>query len=384
MGKKITIVHLRASNFYGGPEKQIIEHLRRLDQNCYTGWLVSFVEGEKENEMLQVAQKEGIKSVGIPMACQIDCRSLFRLLKLIRRLDADLLCVHGYKACVMGWLAGKRTKIPVLAFSRGDTSENKKVAFYEWLERRILHKVDGIIAVSGGQQRKLEANGIQRQKIWVIQNAISVNAHAHELSPQKKTEIFQELNIPLKSKLVVSAGRLSPEKGHRYFVEAIATLGEKGQGSFFVFCGEGVCREDLERQARNLGVFERCRFAGFRRELPEIFSAMELFVLPSLSEGLPNVLLEAFASGKPVVATAVGGVPEIVDNGVNGLLVPPQRADLLSEAIERFLLNPQLGQEMGISGYTKVKSSFTFEAQTRNLETRYDQLLSAFVGGTRR
>jgi glycosyltransferase involved in cell wall biosynthesis len=380
MEKKLTIVHVRASNFVGGPEKQIIEHLKRLDPNRFIGWLVSYIESEKGNELLQVAQREGIRRVGIPMACQVDYRSLFRLLKLIHRLEPDLLCVHGYKACLMGWWAGKRAKVPVLAYSRGDTGENKKVALYEWLERRILPKVDGVIAVSEGQKRKCEALGIQSQKIWVVRNAISVNAHDKELRPPRKKEIFQELKIPLKSKLVVTAGRLSPEKGQRYFVEAIAKLGEKGRDSYFVFCGDGPCREDLEKQARDLGVLERCRFAGFRHDLPEIFSAMDLLVLPSLTEGLPNVLLEALASAKPVVATAVGGVPEIVDNEVNGLLVPPQRADLLSEAIERILLNPQLGQKMGISGYTKVKSDFTFETQTRKLEARYNQIVSAFGG----
>jgi glycosyltransferase involved in cell wall biosynthesis len=380
MNIKRTIVHLRASNFVGGPEKQIIEHLKRLNQNRYNGWLVSFLEGRKENEMLQVARREGLNNCAIPTACPIDGRSLFKLLKLIRQLEADLICVHGYKACVMGWWVGKKANIPVLAFSRGDTGENRKVVFYEWLERRFLAKLEGIIAVSEGQKRLLEAKGLRKKNIWVVQNAIAIDAHALELSSERKIEVFHQFGIPQAAKLVVSAGRLSPEKGHRYLLEAIARLKKEERKYYFMFCGEGPCRADLEKQSEGLGISDQCHFPGFSRALPEILSAMDLLVLPSLSEGLPNVVLEAFASGKPVVASAVGGVPEIVANEVNGLLVPPQRPDLLSAAIDRILSNPELGKTMGLAGYSKVKSSFTFEAQTEQLEERYNQILSSSGG----
>jgi len=378
MEEKRTIVHIRASNFVGGPEKQILEHLKRLNRQNFQGWLISFKEGRTENELLLRAQQEGLNHIGIPMAWALDLGALFRLIKTIRQIKADLLCVHGYKACLMGWGAGEKVHIPVMAFSRGDTGENQKVAFYEWLERRFLPKMDGIIAVSEGQKRKLESQGIKGETIGVVQNAVAIKPQSGEPVPIPKEEIFHRLAIPAQAKLVVSAGRLSPEKGHRYLVEAIAGLKIKQPGAFFLFCGDGPCREALEKQAHELGVLDRTLFSGFRRDLPEIFSVMDLFVLPSLSEGLPNVILEAFASGKPVVASDVGGVSEIVNHEVNGLLVPPQQSDHLAEAIERILSDPLWGKEMGNSGHEKVKAEFTFEAQTEKLEKRYLQVLSAF------
>ena len=166
----------------------------------------------------------------------------------------------------------------------------------------------GIIAVSEGQKRKLESWGINGKTIWVVKNAVAIQAQSLGHVLASKSEISLRLGIPDQAQLVVSAGRLSPEKGHRYLIEAIAGLRKKQPDAYFVFCGEGPCREALERQAKDLGILDRCRFPGFCRDLPEILSAMDLFVLPSLSEGLPNVILESFASAKPVVASNVGGV----------------------------------------------------------------------------
>lgn len=370
------ILHLRASNFAGGPEKQIFEHLKRLNKSEFWGGIASFKEHKGTNPLSEKAQKEGMPYLEIPMASSLDFRAQPILTRIVRDHRIDLLCVHGYKACLMGFWAGKRTKKPVLAFSRGDTNENRKVAFYEWLERKTLPAMAGIVTVSEEQKRKLASSGIRNKKIWVVHNAVEHSLNRNGFSAQREREFFQELNIPRGSKLVVTAGRFSPEKGHRYLIEAIAKLPQK-KDIFFVFCGDGVCRGDLERQAKKVGVMEQLRFPGFRQDLQEFFSIMDLLVLPSLTEGLPNVVLEAFACAKPVVATRVGGVPEIVEDGVNGFLVPPANPRLLAEAIINCLSSKGLGRSFGEAGYQKVKSGFTFESQTQKLERIYKEILTA-------
>jgi glycosyltransferase involved in cell wall biosynthesis len=369
-------MHLIATNFYGGPEKQIVQHLKRLNSDHFLGQIASYLEYGGANELLDKAQKEGLIVHGIPMEGPLDFRAQFRLHNLISREKVDLLCVHGYKACVMGWWARRNLKVPVIAFSRGYTSENLKIAFYNWLERKAIGRLDGIIAVSEGQRKRLESLGIFGGKSWVVHNAISVNSAVPEPSAELRKKVFQNLGIPEDSKLVVTAGRLSPEKGHKYFVEAISKLGKTKDTIRFVFCGEGMCQKDLETESRKLHIHERCVFAGFRRDLDEIFPVMDLFVLPSLTEGLPNVLLEAYACAKPVVATNVGGVPEVVENGVSGLLVPPKRPDLLAEAIQRLLGSPHLMKTMGKAGHEKVKNEFSFEIQTGLLEKIYLETLA--------
>lgn len=368
------IMHLIATNFYGGPEKQIIEHLKGLNKCNFEGIVASFLEGGN-NEILERASNADLKHCTIPMCGPLDFSAYFYLNKIIRQYKVSLLCTHGYKACVMGWLAARRNRIPALAFSRGYTSENIKVAFYEWLEQQVLKNVDGIVAVSEGQMKKLQSLGIFGRKSWVIHNAVNVAESLTAVTKKEKAEVFERLGVPQQALLVVAAGRLSPEKGHRYLVEAVAKTQPLERDVCYLFCGEGQCMAELQAQSRDLGIMDRCIFPGFRRDLQDIFKVMDLLVLPSLTEGLPNVVLEAFALAKPVIATKVGGVPEVIDNDKNGILVPPKRPDLLAEAINKCLFAPEISRQMGEAGYCKVKSEFTFETQTKKLESIYHELL---------
>jgi glycosyltransferase involved in cell wall biosynthesis len=370
------VVHLIATNFYGGPEKQIVEHLKRLNSARFQGILASFLEGGHPNESLAQAEKAGLKNFGIPMASRFDIRALWKLTQFLRHQRIDLLCTHGYKSTVMGWWAGRKVGIPVVAFSRGYTAENPKVAFYEWLDRRFLKRADGIIFVSEGQRKRLENLGIKGRRSWVVRNAVAAASLTDTACGDLREEVLERLGIPNAIEMVVSAGRLSPEKGHRFLVEAVGMLRGGINNTHFVFCGDGPCQNELEKRSKELGISEICHFAGFRHDLKEIFQAMDLLVLPSLTEGLPNVVLEAYACAKPVIATSVGGVPEIVEDGVNGILVPPERADLLAEAIKSCLVAPEKRRMMGEAGYQKVKSEFAFESQTKKLESIYSELLN--------
>ncbi len=181
------------------------------------------------------------------------------------------------------------------------------------------------------------------------------------------------------AQLIVTAGRLSPEKGHRYLVDAIAKCQSDNKKIFYLFCGEGQCNDELKKQCEHLGVLSFCRFAGFRHDLQDIFRLMDFFVLPSLTEGLPNVVLESFACAKPVVATQVGGIPELVQNGVNGLMVPAQNTDRLANAMSYLINNKKKRYQMGMAGLDTVKNDFTFVEQTRKLEAIYSELLDSQV-----
>ena len=190
-----------------------------------------------------------------------------------------------------------------------------------------------------------------------------------------RQEILKEFDIPPHGLIVVSAGRLSPEKGHRFLIDALASIKAEIRDTYFVFCGEGVCQPELENRARELGVLSHCRFVGFRRDMPRIYQAMDFLVLPSLTEGLPNVVLEAFAYERPVVATAVGGVPEVVVDGENGWLVPSQDPEKLAAAITKMIRDSESRKRMGKAGRKKVEREFTFDAQTPQLVEIYRKML---------
>lgn len=371
---KWKVAHVIATNFYGGPEKQIIEHLKRLDASVYSGFLISFLEDNRDNEILMQAQREGIEHQGISMNSPFDIGAWMQLRKEVRTNAVNLLCVHGYKATVMGSWIHKTLRIPTLAFSRGYTAENLKVAFYEYIDRLALRHVSGIVCVSAGQREKLETLGVRTKNMWVVHNAVVTPEVVPDSRPIRAT-ILKRLALPEGSMICLSAGRLSPEKGHEDLIRAIAALRERSDGWHFVFCGDGPCQAQLEKLAQTLQIQNRVHFAGFRKDLPEIFQAMDLFVLPSHSEGLPNVVLEAFSYGKAVVATSVGGVPELVEDGLSGIVVQPRQPALLAEAMARCMADGGLRQTLGDAGRCTVRSRFTFEEQNRILQSIYAQVL---------
>ncbi len=370
MGKIIRVAHLIATGFYGGPEKQIVEHLKLINSDIYKGYVLSFIESGESNEIIEKAVENNIEAIGIPMSGPIDIRALIQLIRVIRENRIDLLCVHGYKACVLGWIAAKRTSIRIIAFSRGYTSENTKVRFYEWLERMFLSWMDGVICVSGGQSKKIKALNVFPKRQWVVHNAVRADEKSLTLSPEYRERIFNELNIPQGAGIVVSAGRLSPEKGHRFMIDAISLIRKEIENTYFILCGDGMCMDELKNRATEKGVDDICRFPGFRRDVQMLFKLMDFMVLPSLTEGLPNVVLESFACSRTVAATAVGGVPELVNNGVNGILVEPSNPEMLANAILD-LTNAETANTYGAAGLNTVMADFSFERQAAALMSIY-------------
>ena len=368
------IMHLIASNAFGGPEKQIVEHLVRLDRERYQGLVASFNEKNRPSEILDHACRRGLPAWGIDMAGPWDGRALVRLGRLVDEARVDILCVHGYKSAVFGLIAARRRRLPVLAFSRGYTGENLKVIFYEWLERQALKRADGIVSVSHGQKERLTALGVRGRRSWVVHNAVGAANGRTCRDPVRHGRVCESLGVPRDARLIVAAGRLSPEKGHRFLIDAIGRVSKVMEGVTCVLCGDGPCRTRLERQAHEMDVEHVCRFAGFRRDLDAIFTAMDLLVLPSLTEGFPNVVLEAFACAQPVVATRVGGVPEVVEDGISGFLVSPARADLLADKIRECLNDPVRMRAMGEAGRRRVEQDFTFERQAQELESIYAEV----------
>lgn len=370
-----TIAHVIATNFLGGPEKQILAHLIHADPGRYRSVLLSFIENNGENEMLMEASRLNIPHFGVRMAGRIDLRALFALKRLIKQQGVDLICAHGYKSTVMCFCLRSAVKAGMLGFSRGYTSENRFVSFYERLDRYALNCLDGIVCVSEAQQNSLKSLGVNPKKCWVVHNAVAIRKPTGDVNANKK-KIFSSLSIPPEDKLVVCAGRLSPEKGQADLLQAISKIGQRSEDCTFVFCGDGPCRNELESRAKSLGLCERVRFAGFRRDLQQIFEAMDLLVLPSHTEGLPNVVLEAFSCGKTAVATCVGGVPELVEHGQNGILVPPGKPESIADAVTQILGNPAMRQTLGSAAQRTVASRFSFEEQTRQLEAIYAEMLS--------
>jgi glycosyltransferase involved in cell wall biosynthesis len=362
-----TVVHLTASTFFGGPERQMLGLARALPPEYRTAFVL-FREGGRCEGFLDEVVRAGFEGAALRHDAPRFRKTIAELAGRLR--GADVLCCHGYKADLLGRLAARRAGIPAVAVSRGWTGESLRMRCYEALDRFCLGWMDRVVCVSEGQAAKVRRAAVPEQKIAVIRNAVRPERFAAPRTQYR--ELLRGFFTDPPEQVVGAAGRLSPEKGFSVFIEAAAAVARQKPGVGFVLFGEGRRRAALEAQVIGSRLEGRFVLAGFRGDLDELVPHLDLMVLPSFTEGLPNVLLEASAAGVPVVATAVGGTPEVVEDGVTGLLAPPgDPATLAARIIQVLDGDPKA---MGARGRERVRREFTFEAQAELYGRLFDEL----------
>jgi glycosyltransferase involved in cell wall biosynthesis len=367
----MNIVHLAASPFFGGPERQMLGLSRHLS-SPWRSIFLSFAEGGKSEPFLSQLRGHGIEALALQSNTPHYFRAVREVADHLRRVQADVVCCHGYKADLVGLRAARQAGVPVVSVSRGWTAATWKVRVYEWLDRRSLPRMDAVVCVSEGQAAKVRRCGVPPDRLRVIRNSIETDRFGEADEPGRA---FLQSHFPRPMRRIVGAiGRLSPEKGFRHLVEAAALVAKHANDIGFVLFGDGPLREDLAHRIEQMGLKKQFILAGFRPDLDRWLPNFDLLALPSYTEGLPNVVLEAFASRVPVVATAVGGTPEVVDDGVNGFLVPPGESEPLAQRMMDALANETQRQTMGMAGYYRVRDQFTFDAQCAQYQQLFREL----------
>jgi len=373
MGNCLRIAHLRDSNFVGGPERQIVEHILGLDSEKYAAVLCSLDRGTP-SELHEVACQRGIQCRRFSSCSPFDTRVIRELVQFIKQERIDLFVAHSYKTNVVGrvacWLAG----IPFMVVSRGWTGESRKIKLYEAVDKLFLFFANKIVAVSEGQKRKITGLGVRSGKVSVIHNCIQAETWSNE---SKDDSLREKLGIPKDAILVTTAGRLSPEKDHSTLIRAAKAVMRERDDVYFAVFGEGFLRPELQQAIDDSGLNGRFLLPGFFKDMAKVMLATDIFSLPSLSEGLPNVVLEAFACSKPVIATEVGGTPELVEDGKNGFLIQVGEHETLAEKIQLLAGDATLRETMGANGRELVQSEFVFQKQA----LKYDDVYSKLIGG---
>ncbi len=346
---------------------------RSLPSACQSVFL-SFPERGLCQPFLEALRQDGFEALTLKNNSPRYAASIREITGLLRDIHADILLCHGYKPDLLGLIAARRVGIPVISVSRGWTGETFKVRVNEALDRLGLYFMDAIVCVSEGQAEKVRRLGIPATRLSVIRNAINVDRFA-DLNPAYRDRLQGMFAEP--RRLIVGAGgRLSPEKGFANLVAAAAGAIREDSSIGFAIFGEGRLRGELERQIEALGLAGKVILPGFRDDLDSYIPAFDLLALPSYTEGLPNIVLESLAASVPVVATAVGGVPEVVQDGSSGYLVPPGDPDALAGRILRVLHSADGGRSMGKQGREYVRSHFSFAAQAIEYQRLFDALLA--------
>jgi glycosyltransferase involved in cell wall biosynthesis len=367
----MNVVQLMASPFVGGPERVVLGLARALPATCRTVFL-SFAEGGKARPLLEHAARDGFEAVELRSNFPRVFRAAREVADHLRRVRADVLCCNGYKPDILGWMAARRAGVPVVSIAHGWTAATWRVRFNEWIDRLVLRRMDAVVCVSVAQAEKVRRAGVRPDRVMVIHNAIDA-ARFDNPDPEDRRRLLA-LFPQAPTRVVAAAGRLSPEKGFDQLIDAAALVTRADTATSFVLFGHGPLRDDLARRVRERGLEGRFVLAGFRTDLERLLPWCDVAVSSSHTEGLPVNVLEAQAAGVPVVATAVGGTPEVIEDGVGGYLVPPGDPAALARRITDVLHDEARRRVMGANGRRRVSAEFTCAAQAE----RYLQLFESF------
>jgi glycosyltransferase involved in cell wall biosynthesis len=369
------IVHLLASPFFGGPERQMLGLARHLP-STYRSTFLSFAEQGRCEPFLAQVRQAGFTGVTLGHNFPHLGRAVREVADELRQRQADVLCCSGYKPDIIGWRAGRTAGVPVISVSHGWTAATWKVRLYEALDRLILRWMDAVVCVSAAQGQRVRQALVPERKIHVICNAVDAAAFA---PPDPAYRDRLHALFPRPPRLVVgSAGRLSPEKGFEVLIDCAALVIREMPDVGFVLFGDGPLRNTLEQQVNRLGLHGRFIFAGFKDDLPCYLPHLDVGVMSSFTEGLPVILLEMAAAGVPSVATAVGGIPEVMEQGQSGWLVAPGDARALASRLLELLRDKDMRQAFGRRARSRAAAEFSFERQS----ALYQQLFAQLTRGS--
>lgn len=368
----MNIVHLTDSPFFGGPERQMLGLAIHLPRRIRTT-ILCFRDHESAVPFIEQLTGAGVEARMLAHSNPRFLSIIADIVGELRALRADALVCHGYKADLLGWIAGHRVGIPVVSVSRGWTGHTWKVRLNEALDRLILQYMDRVVCVSEGQSAKVQRTAITPDRIRVIRNAIDPSRFNRD--SQGRATLRDLFRVPVEE-IVIAVGRLSPEKGFDQLVEAARLVSAERPNTGFVLAGTGPDRSKLEHQVRTAGLKDRFVFAGFRSDVDELIRDAAILAQSSMTEGLPNVVLEACAAGVPVVATDVGGTREVVAEGVNGHLVPAGDPRAMAAQVLELLDDPGRRRDMGDRGRELIRSEFSFAQQSARYEALFDELLA--------
>jgi glycosyltransferase involved in cell wall biosynthesis len=354
----LKILHIDPERGWGGGERQVMGLLSYLSSRGHQNDLLCDPNGPLWME----AQRKRIATFPVTVRNDLDVRAFFLLRRLIRKEKYDIVHCHTRRAQALSlWVGRTDPSLKWIVTRRMDYAVKR-----DWYHRHLYNqRVDGIVAISQKIADLLSEGGVRREKIRVIHSGVDPapfqNAKAAE----------SESPLPVVGTVAV----LEERKGHRFLLEAAALLKREGYRLKYLFAGEGSQKEMLKKTAARLGLAEEVTFLGFVSDIPSFLSKVGVFVLPSLYEGLGVAVLEAMAAGKPVVATGVGGLPEVVEDRVTGLLVPPGDSGALAVAISKLISEKALMEEMGDQGWKRIQHHFTMEQMAEKNEDYYYELL---------
>jgi glycosyltransferase involved in cell wall biosynthesis len=368
------VLHIRDSGGIFGGERAILTLARNLDRELYDLTLLCMRRPDGRSErFISLAQRMGIQVEALNVSGRLDVKAVLQLRDFIRANAVSIIHTHDFKSNFYGIWATMKMNVGKVATAHGSTRDSllkKAYLFYdEHLTYRFFHK---IITVSQELHEQLSGHAAVRGKLAVIPNGLDP-----ELLGFTEGNDEAPLSFPRKPgmKTFAVVGRLFPDKGQSLFIKAFAQIAQEFPDAAGLIAGDGPVRNDILKLIDSLGLSQRVHYCGVRMNMKEIYDLTDFLVIPSYTEGLPYVLLEAMALGIPILSTSVGDIPRIIRHGVTGYLVPPGDAQAMSGRMKELMRAPSVARIMATAGKRFVHENCSARKMARMTEDLYQSLV---------
>ena len=372
--KKINILHLRSSGGFFGAEGVILNLAKSLQNSAFNSHVVC-LDNQKNphTELLDEAGKFGILAKGIICRSKFDLKAVFEIRQLLKEQKIQILHCHDYKANLYGFLAGRFLNIKLVSTHHLWTHETAALKIYEFLDGILANFFHKVIAVSDEVRKEVSNFCINKKRLITIYNGIDLTRYSECLNGKR---IREEFKISSSYKIIGSVGRFTTQKGFDYFLEAAKNVLKIVPKVIFLIVGDGILRKHLEEKAQGLGIRNNVIFTGVRSDMADIYNCMDIFVLPSIREGLPLAILEALAMKKPVIATNISGVSTVIRSGITGILLEPKDINGLANTMIGLLKDKKKADVLASNGRRLIEDKFSVTVMSKKYTEQLYQLQS--------
>lgn len=368
--RPIRVLHLRDSPWVDGPGRTILETATHLDPRhveYHVGALAATTL--REHPLIDALQGRGAAVHRLVDRGGLDRILIGDLVRLIDELQIDVLHSSEFRSNVLALLCRRERPVKLVSTVHGWIANDWRGRAYRVIDKTLLRWFDGVILVSNAMRRLVPRWWLPDRRVCVLHNALVLEKYGNHT-----LERMRRVADPSGTITLLNVGRLSPEKGQDLLLQAVAALARDYPGLRLKFAGIGPQEGPLRELANSLGIAQRVDFLGYIADMPALYADVDLLVQSSLTEGLPNVILEAAYLRLPIVATAVGGTAEVVGHERSAWLIQPGCASELEQGIRRFLTRPEEFARMAQTGHEDVRSQFSFDARTQRLTQFYQSL----------
>lgn len=369
------VLHLIDSGGFYGAEAVILNlclGLRETDCQPTIGCFSP--TGQDKPDLGIVAEKKGIRVRYIPMRLKFDLAAIGIIHRILEEEGIGVIHSHGYKSSIYALILHMIHCIPYIITCHLWTGETLRYHLYIVLERIAMRFAHQVVAVSHPIADDIRSWKMNSKNVMVINNGIDVERYAEEIEENDPIRFREELGLRKETRLIGTIGRLADQKAQHYFLEMASKILEIHDDVEFILVGDGPRRESLHALAVRLGLDDHVHFYGFRSDAVQILRLLDIFVLSSIDEGLPIVILEAMSVGVPIVSSDVGDIPRVIESGKTGIVFPKGDVATMAQSVAKLLHNPALAQELCINAKVEVNEKYSLAMMTQRYYDIYHKM----------